>query len=261
MLQKKNWLRASSEDGLRIDSQGVVYRQDADGLVVQEVDDYSPLKKRSGWSVDRYLIEAGTVRIEAKAFLNCDSMKCVVIPDSVKVIGESAFCSCNLLEEVVIPESVEEICDFSFSGCISLRKVTIPHSVRIIGENVFDGCEELTDVCFQPNSCLEYFPDGLFQNCNKLQSITIPDSVSYISKYAFAYTNSLRVVYLPDQIDFKSPEAYKSHNTFRLVVAMGWDFELLQHSINSLERIYIPAAKRNMLEEHLPHLKHLFVDK
>ena len=70
MLQKKNWLRASSEDGLRIDSQGVVYRQDADGLVVQEVDDYSPLKKRSGWSVDRYLIEAGIVRIEAKAFLN-----------------------------------------------------------------------------------------------------------------------------------------------------------------------------------------------
>ena len=86
---------------------------------------------------------------------------------------------------------------------------------------------------------------------NSLEEIVIPDSVSYIGAAAFLFCTSLRRVTLPDNIDFSkelepNPFAY---NVF------------LAESILSLEYIKIPKEKRNMLEEKLPHLKHLFIDK
>ena len=45
------------------------------------------------------------------------------------------------------------------------------------------------------------------------------------------------------------------------LASLGLQFKLLEHALGSLERVMIPADKRELLEEHWPHLKHLFVDK
>ncbi len=47
------------------------------------------------------------------AFSNMD-ITSVVIPNTVKVIGESAFSSCTSLESVTMPDSVEQIDRWAF---------------------------------------------------------------------------------------------------------------------------------------------------
>ena len=67
----------------------------------------------------------------------------VVIPDSVKEIGEDAFRGCESLKEITIPDSVTEIGECAFFCCKSLEEITIPDSVKKIGKGTFSGCEDL----------------------------------------------------------------------------------------------------------------------
>ncbi len=88
----------------------------------------------------RLAIKPGTVAIAGGAFANCRNLTGVVIPDSVKSIGERAFFYCLNLTDIVIPDGVTKIEDKLFGKCISLTSVVIPDSVKSIGEDVFFNC-------------------------------------------------------------------------------------------------------------------------
>lgn len=68
----------------------------------------------------------------------------VVIPDTVKIIGEEAFRGTGI-EHVVIPESVHTISDYAFCECMCLKELTIPKSVTLIGYGAFWNCDELEE--------------------------------------------------------------------------------------------------------------------
>ncbi|MEE1073968.1 MAG: leucine-rich repeat protein, partial [Acutalibacteraceae bacterium] len=55
-------------------------------------------------------------------FCGCSSLTgSLIIPQSVKVIGERAFYGCNgLIGELLIPRNVIEVGDFAFFGCSGL---------------------------------------------------------------------------------------------------------------------------------------------
>jgi hypothetical protein len=91
----------------------------------------------------------GSERITAisyMAFLECDGLTSITIPNSVTNIGWSAFNNCDSLISVTIPDSVTSIGDWAFSNCTSLTSVTILGSVISIGEETFGGCSSLTTV-------------------------------------------------------------------------------------------------------------------
>ena len=69
----------------------------------------------------------------------------VVIPDTVKKIGESAFSECQI-KEISIPDSVTEIGRFAFTNNL-LTNLTIPSSVQTIGNGAF-ARNQLTKVVF-----------------------------------------------------------------------------------------------------------------
>ena len=81
----------------------------------------------------------------------------VVIPDSVRCIGEKAFMD-TYIESVSIPDSVVEIKEYMFGECTSLSSVVLPN--------------ELTRICFRA-----------FKDCKNLASINIPKSIEYIDGY------------------------------------------------------------------------------
>lgn len=110
--------------------------------------------------------------------------------------------------------------------------------------------------CFLPDG-LQVIRNGAFNNCQFLEEIVIPDSVTYVDSDAFYHCKSLKKVTLPECMGLESP--YLDHNPFYTNEELYKNF--LDTSLNSLECIYIPKEKREMLSNLLPHLKHLFVDK
>jgi len=72
----------------------------------------------------------------------------LVIPSEVDghwvaMIGNGAFMNCEGLISVIIPDSVDGIDDKAFMDCYNLTSVTIPSSVAFIGLNAFEGFDDL----------------------------------------------------------------------------------------------------------------------
>ena len=127
--------------------------------------------------------EKKVTSIGSGAFLWCDSLTSVIIPDSVTTIGNWAFSECDSLTNVTIPDSVTTIGNWAFSECNSLTNVTISDSVSTIGYSTFSNCSALTSITI-PDSVIT-IGDSAFYECNSLTSITIPDSVATIGYHSF----------------------------------------------------------------------------
>lgn len=89
------------------------------------------------YSPDAIKIEGNVTSISAGAFLFCDDLTKVEIPETVKEIGENAFSYCSNLEEVVLHEGLEKIGSGAFMYCSKLNKITLPSTVTEIGEEAF----------------------------------------------------------------------------------------------------------------------------
>ena len=74
------------------------------------------------------------------------NIKKVVLPDSLKVIGEEALWSFSGIKELKIPDSVEKIERAAFARMSSLEKIALPSKVTYISKNLFSGCEKLSKV-------------------------------------------------------------------------------------------------------------------
>lgn len=125
----------------------------------------------------------------------------VVIPNSVKIIGNQAFYNCKGITSVDIPDSVQEIGLWAFYECKALPHITIPDSVQKIGQSAFEGCTALAAVVI-PDSVKE-IRSKAFAECISLTAIVIPASVQRIGIEAFYNCKSLRTV------EFKgNPQCY-----------------------------------------------------
>ena len=81
-----------------------------------------------------------------KLILGCANS---VIPSdgSVTSIGEYAFLRCDSLTSIVIPDNITSIDEYAFLLCDSLTSITIGGSVTSIGDRAFGECSSLTIYC------------------------------------------------------------------------------------------------------------------
>ena len=132
------------------------------------------------------------------AFINCNSLTSVKIPNSVTNIGDYAFYCCTSLTSVEIPNNVTNIGNYAFAACISLTNIEIPNSVTNIGDSAFQNCSSLTGVKI-PN-CVTSIGEWTFGGCFSFTSIEIPSSVTNIGDYAFYCCTSVTSVEIPNSV-------------------------------------------------------------
>lgn len=116
----------------------------------------------------------------------------ITFDGEITKIGKEAFLCCEQLASIVIPESVKQLDEDAFYGCINIKSIIIPNSVTSIGESVFKGCENLISVTI--GNSVTSIGERAFQRCKKLQSIIIPNSVVGIPELAFFECTSLTSV-------------------------------------------------------------------
>ena len=123
----------------------------------------------------------------------------------VTIIGDQAFVECDGLTSVIIPEGVTGIYWRAFAFCSNLTSVTLPDSLLSIGSDTFQNCTALTSIDLPEN--LTSIGTYTFQDCSSLTSVVIPEGVTTISEGAFWCCYNLKVVTLPatvTEIDFRA---------------------------------------------------------
>ncbi len=111
------------------------------------------------------------------------SLKKVVVPNTVKRIGESAFAYQPFLESIELPTSVQSIGGMAFNQCCALKRIRIPEGITVIAAFLFDGCENLQEVILPAS--LQKINLGAFHDCASLTDIEIPEKVDEIDGSAF----------------------------------------------------------------------------
>ena len=86
-------------------------------------------------------------RIENFAFMFCETLKSIELPEGLKTIGFAAFDETGLVN-VVVPKSVEKIESTAFYGCASLETFEFYNTMQEIEDSVFEYCDNLKTVYF-----------------------------------------------------------------------------------------------------------------
>ena len=130
-------------------------------------------------------------RIAREAFYNIDNIIEVVLPPTIKEIGERAFNNCKKLEKINLPSGLERIESYAF-GATACTAIWIPATVIYYGYGIFPS--NLTDVEIEEGATI--FPPLSGTN---IKEITIPSSVKIIPSYAFPST--ITEVVLPEGLE------------------------------------------------------------
>ncbi len=187
-------------------------------------------------------------------FAYCDSIKRVILPNTVREINGDAFSECGNLTTVVISSSVTRIDSSAFIGCTSLTSidvdgenmnyasqdgilynkkktefihiprgisgaVVIPSSMPSIDDFAFYGCSSLTSI--EIPSSVTSIGYRAFSNCSSLTSIEIPSSVTSIGSYAFEDCISLTSIVIPASVTSIGDSAFIGCSSLTSVVILG----------------------------------------
>lgn len=106
----------------------------------------------------------------------------IIIPGTVRHIGDSAFEGCNLTD-VVILDGVTSVGEQAFQYS-KLKSVTIPGSTKNIQYGAFKGCNNLSSVALSEG--LITISDSAFMDCTELRSIALPLGLKTIANEAFS---------------------------------------------------------------------------
>ncbi len=72
------------------------------------------------------------VAIGDSAFISCDELKTVLLPNSIVSIGKRAFDANFSLETINLPNSLEIIKESAFIGALSLSEISLPDSIKTL---------------------------------------------------------------------------------------------------------------------------------
>ena len=138
-----------------------------------------------------------------------NNKKDLVLPETVEYngvtytvtsIGNGAFARKNGLNSIVIPNTVVLIAESAFASNWGLTSIEIPASVVEIGTRAFEWAGNIAEVKFATNSQLKILGTSAFSHAKGLKSIELPEGLTTIKNCAFADCNVLESVTIPASV-------------------------------------------------------------
>lgn len=111
---------------------------------------------------------SGVTNVGAYAFKDCRYLTCMFLNDDITTIGDSAFYKGEYLSAINMPRKLE-----------------------LIDKYAFYGCDTLTFVRARNCSRLRRIEDHAFYSCTMLAELRLPEGLTYIGPWAFAWDRIL----------------------------------------------------------------------
>ncbi len=147
-------------------------------------------------ALTKVTLRAGILTIDEGAFKDDILLSSINTPSTITDIGAYAFYNCQSLASFTIPELVTKINDYTFAHCYKLASVKVNGTIETIGYYAFYRAI-LSDYEFKEG--LTSIEQGAFED-NKLTSITLPNTLTYIGEQVFSKNNELTEVSMPDSV-------------------------------------------------------------
>ena len=151
-------------------------------------------------------IAAGVRNIGNGAFCRCSALRDLLLPNSLKKIGEMSF-ACTNIRSVIIPDSVELIEKRAFAFNPELRSVHIGKGVKDILPGAFSGCSNLENITIDHENDYYYLQNGCLIDKETKKLIVacapyvVPEGVKIIEKQAFMFLLNCASVTLPASLE------------------------------------------------------------
>ena len=168
----------------------------------------------------------------------------VVIPDGVKVIGESAFDYNKTVKKIVISNTVTRIKD-GFTGCIELEEVVFGKNVSTLSSYCFSGCKKLASIDLS-NTKVKTISEFAFYCCEGLKSIDLSNTKVTTIKGSAFMDSGLEHVQLPSSLQKIESYAF-SKTKIDMAVIPSSVTEIGEHPFGlegSLKRIVFEGRER-----------------
>ena len=159
----------------------------------------------------RYVyIPDGVVKVDENAFEG-SSLQSIEVPNSVVFIDEYAFVNCESLTHVVMPETLDTMGQGCFEYCTNLTSIDIPNGLHTIPNSAFFGSTVLSHITW--GDAVEVIDSFAFGGCSFLE-LYLPATLRSVRCGAFNgyYDGVLRRVTFSAPVDTIEPEAFTGHH-------------------------------------------------
>ncbi len=157
--------------GLHYREQGIIAYDDTDEIVILGIKD----RHAEVVEIPREINGKPVTVLDECCFTNCsESLRKVILPDTIREIGNSCFNNCKDLESIVLPDSINTIGSQAFCRCKGLTEIELPDSITTIGKFAFRDCTGLKKIVMPAG--LKKLETGMFYDCS------LPDDVDILLK-------------------------------------------------------------------------------
>lgn len=119
--------------------------------------------------------------LQHESFYHCEALRSIVIPASVRVVGEDCFLWADSLSSITF-ESGSQLETIETAGFLAtgISTITLPKTLKTIGNRAFYNCKSLTQVLYEDGIAYESIGEEAFGYC-KISIFYIPESCTTIA--------------------------------------------------------------------------------